>query len=304
MPSRPIHILLVAAHPADTFDMAGGTLAHHIAQGDQVTAVITTTGVRSHHWELAEEKRRQGADLDVEQFVAQAVAEKLAEVRAACRILGFDDIRDLGFEDDDILVTQDKIEAIADVIREVKPDVLITHHPFESGGFKMHGTVGQCTLYGWQLAQGAGRGRQERHPVPCIYFMNPTAYIGNNSLEYAGTSRADLYIDITDVIEKKVRALDQIGSQYYGGAYARKRAETEDGAYGNSAYVAYAEQFQRFFPQVRYTLPVTDAELERIVEPQAAHMGRRSELIGGLMPLPPQMGFSSKYRIPEEKYRD
>ena len=42
--------------------------------------------------------------------------------------------------------------------------------------------------------------------------MNPTAYIGNSSLEYAGTHWADLYIDITDVIDKKVRALDEIAS--------------------------------------------------------------------------------------------
>ncbi|MYJ78223.1 MAG: hypothetical protein F4047_08770, partial [Caldilineaceae bacterium SB0670_bin_27] len=193
MASRLIHILLVAAHPADSFDMAGGTLAHHIEQGDRVTAAILTTGVRSHHWELGEQRRRSGAELDVEEYVAQAVEEKLEEVRRACRILGFDDVRDLGFEDDDVLVTQDKVEAIAEVIRAVKPDMLITHHPFESGGFKMHGTTGQCTLYAWQLASGSGRGRQERHPVPCIYFMNPTAYIGNNSLEYAGTARVDLY---------------------------------------------------------------------------------------------------------------
>ena len=304
MPSRPIHILLVAAHPADSFDMAGGTLAHHVAQGDLVSVAILTTGVRSHHWELAEEKRKAGADFDVEQYVAQAVEEKLEEVRRACRILGFDDVRDLGFEDDDILVSQDKIEAIADVIRAVKPDLLITHHPFESGGFKMHGTAGQCALYAWQLAQGAGRGQQERHPIPCIYFMNPTAYIGNNSLEYAGTARVDLYIDITDVIDKKVEALDQISSQYYGGAYARKRAETADGSYGNSALVAYAEPFQRFNPQVRYTLPITDAELERIEEPQAVHMGRRSEIVGGLMPLPDNMSYTSRYRFPKEKYED
>ena len=45
MASRPIQILLVAAHPADSFDMAGGTLAHHVDQGDQVTAAILTTGV-------------------------------------------------------------------------------------------------------------------------------------------------------------------------------------------------------------------------------------------------------------------
>jgi len=36
--------------------------------------------------------------------------------------------------------------------------------------------------------------------------------MGNNSLEYAGISRVDLYVDITGVIEKKVRALDYISS--------------------------------------------------------------------------------------------
>ena len=304
MASRPIHIMLVATHPADSFDQAGGTLAHHVAQGDRVTIVIATTGVRSHHWKLAEEKRQAGADFDIEERVKEAVEEKLEEVRNACRILGFDDVRDLGFEDDDILLTQEKVEAIADMIREVKPDILIAHHPYESGGFKMHGTIGQATIYAWQLAQGAGRGRQLRHPVPSIYFMNPMAYVGNNSLEYAGTSRADLYIDITDVIEKKVQALDYIASQHYGGAYSRKRAEYADGGHGNSAYVAYAEQFQRFFPMVRYTLPITDAELDGIDVSPEVGMGRRSEMVGGLLPLPPNTAFTSQYRISKEKYDD
>ena len=69
------------------------------------------------------------------------------------------------------------------------------------------------------------------------------AYMGNNNLEYAGTSRADLYVGITDVIEKKVQALNHISSQFYSGPYSRKRAETDDSAHGHSAYVAYAEQF-------------------------------------------------------------
>ena len=58
MASRPIRILLVAVHPADSPDMACGTLAHHVAQGVQVTAPILTTGVRSHHTELGEQRRR------------------------------------------------------------------------------------------------------------------------------------------------------------------------------------------------------------------------------------------------------
>ena len=304
MASRPVHIMIVAAHPDDSFDQAGGTMAHHVAQGDTVTAVVATTGVRSHHWQLIDEKLQKGDTFDIEERVKEAVEEKLEETRSACRLLGFDDVRDLGFEDDDILVTQDKIEAIAAMIRDVRPDIIITHHPYESGGLKLHGTIGQCTIYAWQLAHGAGRGRQKRHAVPIVYFMNPMAYMGNNSLEYAGTSRADLYIDITDVIEKKTEALDLIASQYYGGPYARKRAETGDGHLGNKAHVAYAEQFQRFMPMVRYALPVTDAELDRIDEGPEVDMGRRSEVLGGRMPLPPDMAFTSQYRTPREKYED
>lgn len=304
MASRPIHILIVAAHPADSFDQAGGTMAHHVAQGDNVTCLVATTGVRSHHWRLTEEKRQKGADFDVEAAVEAAVKEKLEETSRACRVLGFEDVRDLGFEDDDILVTREKIQAIADAIREIKPDIIITHHPYETAGLKMHGTIGQCTIYASQLAQGAGRGIQQRHVVSAIYFMNPIAYVGSNSLEYASTCRVDLVVDITDVIDKKVEALDQIASQYYGGPYARKRAEMEDGHFGGKGLVAYGEAFQRYTPMVRYTLPVTDAELASIDMPPESSMGRRSEMIGALMPLPPDMEYSSEYRFTKEMYED
>ena len=66
MPSRNIRIMIVATHPADSFDQAGGTLAHHVARGDVVTAVIATTGVRSHHWRLADERRGTGDPVDIE----------------------------------------------------------------------------------------------------------------------------------------------------------------------------------------------------------------------------------------------
>ncbi|MDP6750961.1 MAG: hypothetical protein QGH37_28900 [Candidatus Poribacteria bacterium] len=75
--------------------------------------------------------------------------------------------------------------------------------------------------------------------------MNLIAYMGNNSLEYAGISRADLYV--AGVIEKKVQALDYTSRQFYRGSYSRKRAETDNGAYGNNICVVYAKQFQRFF---------------------------------------------------------
>ena len=66
--------------------------------------------------------------------------------------------------------------------------------------------------------------------------------------------------------------------------------------------VAYAEQFQRFFPLRSYTLQITDAELEQIDQSPEVGMGRRSEIVGAFSPLPPNMEFSSKYRTPKEKY--
>lgn len=302
MPSRPIQFLLVAAHPADSFDQAGGTLAHHVARGDRVTLAITSTGVRSHHWKLRDAKIT-GRDRDnFEGRAAEAVPEKLKEVREACRIMGFDDVRGLGFDDDDILLTREKVDAIADLIREVKPDVLISHHPFETGGLKMHATIGQATFYAWQIALGYGRGKQKPHRASVIFFMGSQNYIGNNSLEYAGTSRADVYIDITDVIDKKVKALDYISSQYYGGAYSRKVAETGNGHFGQHAGCAYAEVFQRFRPMVRYTLPISDYDLDLVAEPMESVMCRRGEMTGAFVPLPENMVFSSDYRVSKEKY--
>ena len=66
MASRPLKVLMVGAHPSDSFDQAGGTLAHHAAQGDHVTAACLTTGIRSHHWQLVDEKREKQEALDVE----------------------------------------------------------------------------------------------------------------------------------------------------------------------------------------------------------------------------------------------
>ena len=53
----------------------------------------------------------------------------------------------------------------------------------------------------------------------------------------------DVFIDITDVVEKKLAAMDCLVSQGYGGAYARKRIETSDGAFGQAGGVAYSEGF-------------------------------------------------------------
>lgn len=302
MATRPIHLMIVAAHPADSFDQAGGTLAHHIDQGDSVTALIVTTGSRSHDWESIDEKIRRDGDLDIDGRVGASREKKLQEVRRACEILGITDIRTLDRDDDMELLTQDLVLEIGEQIREVRPDILITHHPHEQGGYKLHATVGQATLYAWRYAMGAGRSKNRPHRVPAIYLMSPLLVDHGYGLGSLGTGRADIYVDITDVIEKKIRALDCISSQYYGGAYARKRAEVEDGAYGARAEVPYAEQFQRFTPYVCYTLPITDFDLLKTEETGKEAMQRRSYSIAQDVPLPPGEQ-KAVYQMRKELYR-
>ncbi|MBV7336712.1 hypothetical protein KFU94_52470 [Chloroflexi bacterium TSY] len=60
------------------------------------------------------------------------------------------------------------------------------------------------------------------------------------------------------MIEQKLAALDCMVSQGYAGAYAYKRIETSDGAFGNAGGVAYAEGFISMNAETHYHLPVTD----------------------------------------------
>jgi len=46
--SDRLSILVIGGHPADVFDHCGGTLAHHVRSGDQVTCLALTQGLRIH----------------------------------------------------------------------------------------------------------------------------------------------------------------------------------------------------------------------------------------------------------------
>lgn len=287
MSRTPLRLLIVTAHPADSFDQAGGTVAHHVEQGDTATALMLTTGVRSHDWQLLDARRRGetgGSEADVQ----GAVDKKEREARDACAILGITDLRFIEMEDDLVLVTRELVTAIARVIRNVRPHIVITSHPYEDGGIaNPHAATAHATLNAVAMAGSMPIGDDEEpHGVPSVYFMNPTQGIIGNAFALALHGHIDLYVDITDVIEKKVRALDCIRSQHYHGAYARKRAETSDGYYGVAAGVPYAEPFQRYRPLVTRTLPITDYEILTANEPIGDQLGRYSHLTAHSVPMP------------------
>lgn len=91
-----------------------------------------------------------------------------------------------------------------------------------------------------------------------------------------GRARGIYHVDITDVAEKKIACLEAMESQGYGGAYARKRIETSDGAFGSRVRVPYAEGFISLYSTTQYYLPVSPIDLQHSKASDHEGIARRS----------------------------
>ena len=137
-------ILATFAHPDDEGFGSGGTLAMLVAGGARVTLVCATNG-----------------DVGEISDPALATPETLAEVRQgelrrAMDVTGIEDVRFLGYRDSGMGGTPDNqhrdslnkaapktvVRQIVDIIREVRPELLITHDP--SGGYGHPDHIATC----------------------------------------------------------------------------------------------------------------------------------------------------------------
>ncbi|MFL5756661.1 MAG: hypothetical protein ACJ77N_10220, partial [Chloroflexota bacterium] len=119
-----------------------------------------------------------------------------------------------------------------------------------------------------------------------VFFTTHALVMPSNVLSGPLAWYPDLIVDITDVVEAKVRALDAMRSQQYAGDYARKTIEMVDGAMGSAGGVAYGEGFVTYLPNVSRTFPVSDWLLQRASESEADLMDRRTRIIATAVDLP------------------
>lgn len=261
-------LLVVGAHPADIFDQSGGTMAHHTARGDRVACAVLTHGARVHDAVICDQMfhAEQVPEADeLDRLMAERADVKAKEVRTACTLLGCDELYFLDFNDAVLLLEEQAVRRVAKLVRNVRPHVVLTHFPREgSGTTNAHAIAGQIALYGLQHAGSVDPvDRNPPHKVSQVFFFGMgAAPLPRDVWGAEGGYSNDVFVDITDVIDKKLAALDALVSQGYGGAYARKRIETSDGAFGNAARCAYAEGFIKMNSECHYYLPVTDHALE------------------------------------------
>ena len=247
-----LNILFVYAHPADSATEASGTLALHAERGDTITSVIATYGDRHHMQWLYDEEEKPEPERDpaiINMTLEEYRAVKKRETERVAEILGVSELIFLGWTDHEVDFTREREAEMADVILRVKPDTIVTHLPVQRGGGENdHTVVSRIVMSAIQRAWHRVPqfdGIEPYRGVKQVFISMAGGEEANSRYVFAGGIVCDVWIDITPVIHKKVQAIDQVVSQGYQGACARKIVEARDGRWGMIAGCSYAEPFLR-----------------------------------------------------------
>jgi len=160
-------LLAIFAHPDDE-GAAGGTLAKFASQGVKVTLLCATRG---------EAGQISDPQLATPETLGQVREE---ELRCACRALGIEDLRFLGFPDGRLAQVdpQEVGEKIVKTMREVDPQVVITWGPEGGYGHLDHVAISRFTTSAFDsFLEGKGREKGPHGPSKLYYTAFPKSQI-------------------------------------------------------------------------------------------------------------------------------
>ncbi|HEY3267237.1 MAG TPA: PIG-L deacetylase family protein [Armatimonadota bacterium] len=233
-------VLCIGAHPDDEIS-AGGTLAKHSQAGDRVVVITMTRGGMGH-------RTMDPADL---------VKLREKEAHEAAKTLGVE-LRLLDYVDGAVPTRQDVAYTLAAHIREIKPDVVLTHsdetfHPDHRATHRM--AIDAVFAASLPLLDLQGL---PSYNVPRVLLFADDLY-----------RRHDVYVDIRDTIDMKIEAASRHASQYEdwlvdGGCAIdsgwdavgyRDAFRMEGHIFGGHCGIEYAEAFDDLQPRGPIALP-------------------------------------------------
>lgn len=217
-----MNVLVIAAHPDDEVLGCGGTIARHTANGDTVHILIVAEGATS----------RRGNDS----------SEGLEELRNAARqsaeILGAQAPKLLGLPDNkmDTLPLLEIVQQIEQVVDDVKPKTVYTHH---GGDLNIdHRIVHQAVVTACR-------------PLPAALVQRIYAFETASSTEWGSPDIAPPFnpvhfVDISGEVERKKEALECYVMEMRDFPHPRSwdAIEAQFKFRGSSVGLAAAEAFQ------------------------------------------------------------
>jgi N-acetylglucosamine malate deacetylase 1 len=183
-----MNVLAVGAHPDDLEILCGGTLARCVARGDHVVMCHASRGDR-------------GAFAATREEIA---AVRAREAEAAARVGGATHTC-LGFSDAEVDASDpDQRAAVIDLVREHRPDLIITHAPDDYMGDhnEVSRLVFECSFHATLPLLTSARPAHD--VVAPILYMDTLGGVGFIPTEY---------VDISPVIATKRAMLEAHASQ-------------------------------------------------------------------------------------------
>lgn len=184
-----MNILAIGCHPDDLEIGCGGTLAKYAAAGHHVVMCHVANGDKGHVIIMPEELRK----------IRAREAEESGRMLGAAQVINLD-VPDLMVDSKN----EDTFRRVVEVIRAAQPDVIITHSMNDY--MKDHVEVSRLVFdasFGSSVPHYDGRVPSYPAIVP-IYYMDTLAGVNFLPSEY---------VDVTDTVEIKLKALARHESQ-------------------------------------------------------------------------------------------
>lgn len=232
--------LVVSAHSADFVWRAGGAIALHQEKGFKVTVVCLSYGERG---ESAKLWKQQGMTLE------KVKKERRLEAENAAKALGVSDIRFFDVGDYPLDLGPSVQNQMVDVIREVQPKFIMSHSkwdPYNTDHMNTTQFVLQCRMIAQAWGHNPG---QKVLGAPQVYLFEPHQ---TEQMEW----KPSIFLDITDVWEKKWNAIQCMNGQEHLWAFYKNVAENRanhfrrnSGGQAGGRAAKYAEGFETIFPR-------------------------------------------------------
>jgi len=224
----PQRVLVSVAHADDIEFGMVGTVARWVENGAEVTYLIITDN-------------RSGSndpDTDIDTLIETRQREQIA----AAQVAGVTDVRFLGYQDGVLQPTLGLRKDITRIVREVKPQVVVTMDPetvIAAGrdyiNHPDHRAAAEATLY-------AVFPSAETRPIFADLIDEGLEPCKVNKVYMTLTNKPDTYVDISSVMETKRAALREHASQLNEDVIDMLSRWNADA--GEKIGVSYAETFR------------------------------------------------------------
>lgn len=232
-------LLVVSAHAGDFVWRAGGAIAAAVQRGEPAVVVCLSYGERGE----SARAWREGKGLDEIKAIRREEAENAAAALGA-------QIEFLDAGDYPLVSSQDLVDQLVRIYRDVEPTVVLTH-PLNDPYNGDHPAAARMALDARVLAQAIGYDAPgDPLGAPPVFFFEP------HQPEQCDF-KPNVLLDITDAFAAKRKAMECLPAQqhmwdYYTDLATRRGVQLKRNAGPNLGFSTdtKSEAYMRYYPQV------------------------------------------------------